>query len=84
MFPLHSPRIAKIEVERTGNVSSAKLYYLRGRKGKDATTVREEESDVKNRNTKTTTAKTEAKEVGLKSEHTEKKADSKKAEAKKA
>lgn len=41
IFPLHSPRIAKIEVERRGVVRRAKLYYLRKRKGKSATTVKE-------------------------------------------
>ena len=33
-FPLHSPRIAKIEVKRSGIVRRAKLYYLRDRVGK--------------------------------------------------
>lgn len=41
VFPLHSPRIEKIEVERHGVVRRAKLYYLRGRKGKEATNVKE-------------------------------------------
>jgi large subunit ribosomal protein L19 len=41
MFPLHSPRIAKIEVERQGNVRRAKLNYLRSRKGKQAVTVKD-------------------------------------------
>src|ERR1700752_2583403 len=41
MFPLHSPRIAKIEVERQGNILRAKLNYLRSRKGKQAVTVKE-------------------------------------------
>jgi large subunit ribosomal protein L19 len=33
-FPLHSPRIAKIEVKRTGATRRAKLYYMRQRVGK--------------------------------------------------
>jgi large subunit ribosomal protein L19 len=33
-FPLHSPKIAKIEVKRKGVVRRAKLYYLRERVGK--------------------------------------------------
>jgi large subunit ribosomal protein L19 len=41
VFPLHSPRIAKIEIERKGEVRRAKLNYLRSRKGKSATTVKE-------------------------------------------
>lgn len=35
-FPLYSPRIAKIEVKRRGDVRRAKLYYLRERSGKSA------------------------------------------------
>jgi large subunit ribosomal protein L19 len=41
VFPLHSPRIAKIEVERAGTVRRSKLNYLRDRKGKQAMTVKE-------------------------------------------
>ena len=41
VFPINSPRIAKIEVERRGDVRRAKLNYLRTRKGKAATTVKE-------------------------------------------
>ena len=41
IFPLHSPRIAKVEVEKQGRTRRAKLNYLRTRKGKEATAVRE-------------------------------------------
>src|SRR4029078_5290716 len=34
VFPLHSPRIAKIEVMKEGDVRRSKLYYLRGTSGK--------------------------------------------------
>jgi large subunit ribosomal protein L19 len=36
VFPLHSPRIDSIVVVRRGRVRRAKLYYLRGRRGKSA------------------------------------------------
>src|ERR1700722_1445450 len=45
MFPLHSPRIAKVDVKRTGVVRRAKLYYLRDRVGK-ATRLRERKVKV--------------------------------------
>jgi large subunit ribosomal protein L19 len=35
-FPLHSPKIERIEVQAVGDVNRAKLYYLRGRVGKKA------------------------------------------------
>jgi len=41
IFPVNSPRIEKIEVEREGKVRRAKLFYLRGRKGKEALFVKE-------------------------------------------
>jgi len=41
VFPIHSPRIAKVEVEKEGKARRAKLNYLRTRKGKEATAVRE-------------------------------------------
>ena len=43
VFPLHSPRVDKIEVEREGSVRRAKLTYLRKRLGKGATLVKERE-----------------------------------------
>jgi len=36
VFPIHSPRIAKVEVVRPGKVRRAKLYYIRGKIGKKA------------------------------------------------
>ena len=41
IFPTHSPRVDKVEVERTGSVRRAKLTYLRKRIGKGATLVKE-------------------------------------------
>ncbi|HEY5345674.1 MAG TPA: 50S ribosomal protein L19 [Verrucomicrobiae bacterium] len=41
IFPYHSPRVDKIEVERHGDVRRAKLTYLRKRIGKGATLVKE-------------------------------------------
>jgi large subunit ribosomal protein L19 len=45
-FPLHSPKIAKIEVKRSGVVRRAKLYYLRDRVGK-AVRLRERRGETK-------------------------------------
>jgi large subunit ribosomal protein L19 len=47
IFPIHSPRVEKVEVERKGNVRRAKLTYLRKRIGKGATMVKERESAAK-------------------------------------
>ena len=44
VFPVHSPRVDKIEVERQGAVRRAKLTYLRKRIGKGATLVKEKET----------------------------------------
>ncbi|MDR7545186.1 MAG: 50S ribosomal protein L19 [Armatimonadota bacterium] len=41
IFPLHSPRVEKIDVIRRGRVRRAKLHYLRGKIGKE-TRVKEE------------------------------------------
>src|SRR5579863_8700549 len=43
IFPVHSPRVENVEVERKGSVRRAKLTYLRKRLGKGATLVRERE-----------------------------------------
>lgn len=44
-FPIHSPKIAKVEVKRSGVSRRAKLYYLRDRTGK-STRLREKRDDV--------------------------------------
>ena len=36
VFPLYSPRVDSVELVRRGDVRRAKLYYLRGRRGKSA------------------------------------------------
>ena len=41
VFPLHSPKVAKIEVTKSGRVRRNRLHYLRGRQGKEAMTVKE-------------------------------------------
>jgi large subunit ribosomal protein L19 len=46
IFPTHSPVIQSIEVVRRGKVRRAKLYYLRGRKGKAARIKRVERTKV--------------------------------------
>lgn len=52
VFPLHSPRVDKIEVERSGAVRRAKLTYLRKRIGKGATLVKEKQTKNKAATTK--------------------------------
>ena len=49
VFPEHSPRVEKIEVEREGSVRRAKLTYLRNRIGKGAVTVKEKETTAASR-----------------------------------
>src|SRR5213595_1928361 len=46
VFPIHSPRVDKVEVERQGSVRRAKLTYLRKRIGKGATAVKEKEAAI--------------------------------------
>lgn len=41
VFPIHSPNIEKIEIERESEPMRARLYYLRGRKGKAAMAIKE-------------------------------------------
>lgn len=48
-FPLHSPKIAKIEVKRRGIVRRAKLYFLRDRVGK-AIRLKEKRSETSAKN----------------------------------
>jgi large subunit ribosomal protein L19 len=43
IFPLYSPRIESIDVIRRGKVRRAKLYYLRGRRGKSARIVEKQD-----------------------------------------
>ena len=43
VFPVHSPRVAKVDVDRYGSVRRAKLTYLRGRIGKAAMLVKEKD-----------------------------------------
>ena len=43
VFPLYSPVIERIEIIRSGKVKRAKLYYLRGKVGKRATKIEEQE-----------------------------------------
>ena len=46
VFPVHSPRVDRIEVERKGSVRRAKLTYLRKRIGKGAVAVKEKEMAI--------------------------------------
>jgi large subunit ribosomal protein L19 len=71
VFPLHSPRIAEIEVMKRGVVRRAKLYYLRGRRGKSAR-IREKRDDRISR-----AAKEEAKAISKKAAEKQSAADSK-------
>ena len=59
-FPVHSPKVAKIEVTKRGKVRRARLNYLRDRVGKRATTVREEATSAEEAKAKKAAKKAEA------------------------
>ncbi len=42
VFPLNSPKVAKIEVTKSGRVRRARLHYLRKRQGKEAMSVKDQ------------------------------------------
>ncbi|MCF7790197.1 MAG: 50S ribosomal protein L19 [Prosthecobacter sp.] len=42
VFPVHSPKVAKVEVTKNGKVRRARLHYLRQRQGKEAMSVKEQ------------------------------------------
>ena len=46
VFPLYAPTVAEIQVVRRGDVRRAKLYYLRGRRGKSARIAERAREDV--------------------------------------
>ncbi len=46
VFPLHSPNIAKIEVDRESVPMRARLYYIRDRKGKAAMAIKAKRNEV--------------------------------------
>lgn len=62
IFPVHSPKIAKVDVKRTGVVRRAKLYYLRDRVGK-ATRLRERKSKIPTKKQAAAAAAAEAAKV---------------------
>jgi len=51
VFPVYSPSIERIEVIRQGKAKRAKLYYLRGKIGKEATDISASEPTEKNQKT---------------------------------
>ena len=85
-FPVHSPKVAKIEVTKRGKVRRARLNYLRDRVGKRATTVREEVFSAEDAKAKKAAKKAEAAaaEEAQKAEAAAEEAKKKAAEAKAA
>jgi len=61
IFPMNSPRIAKIDIDKEGSVRRAKLYYLRGLTGKAATKIKEKKNPEDLKGKKTAAAKPKAK-----------------------
>lgn len=41
VFPVHSPKVAKVEITKSGKVRRARLHYLRKRQGKEAMSVKD-------------------------------------------
>ena len=67
IFPLYAPQIDKITVIRRGDVRRAKLYYLRGRRGKSARIAEKQDFHRKDKAAKKATPKTvKAKDDGKK------------------
>lgn len=66
VFPLHSPRIASIEVKRHGKVRRSKLYYLRDRVGK-ARKLRERRASTGRTHAESDAAASGAKPASVKS-----------------
>jgi len=63
-FPLHSPKIATIQVKRSGVSRRAKLYYLRDRSGK-STRLREKRDDIATDSTGKAAGKAKAKKKAV-------------------
>ncbi|KXU35489.1 50S ribosomal protein L19 [Cephaloticoccus primus] len=49
VFPVHSPNVVKVEIERQSEPMRARLYYLRKRKGKAAMAIREVRAEKRTR-----------------------------------
>jgi large subunit ribosomal protein L19 len=64
VFPLYSPMIDSVEVVRRGKVRRAKLYYLRGRRGKSARIIERQDYAVETGGEEVTAKESSAKEAG--------------------